>query len=178
MARGDFWTLVLLGVGLVWYALQQSSSGSPVAVDTNFDPATADDLTGTGVTNSQGGLSWSLKALATAIATAEGYGVVDAIPTVANNPGDLKLAGTPTVGEGISQFPDAASGWNALYHQLLLIQNGQSHVYNLSMTIRDLAGKWTTTQQDAWAANVLTSLQNQGVPVDETSTLGDLFANG
>lgn len=110
--------------------------------------------------------SEKIKTFARAIEIAEGFGIAHAIPTQAHNPGDLVLGdkGFGTLGaEQITIFQDDATGRNALYHQLNLIVNGMSHVYTLEMTISEMANKWTSTQQDAWALNVANNL---GVSVD------------
>lgn len=102
---------------------------------------------------------------AQAIAFAEGFGTPGAIPTLANNPGDLvipKWAGAK-LGEGISVFSSVAEGWNRLYAELNLIVAGNSSVYSLSDTISTMGAKWTTTQSDAWAQNVASYL---GVSTD------------
>lgn len=109
-----------------------------------------------------------IKAFARCIAEAEGYGRPNAIPTITNNPGDLVLGdkGLGVLGrENITKFPDPTSGWNALYHEIALIVYGKSHVYNLDMTISDMAYHWTSTEQDAWSENVATCL---GVTRDTT----------
>lgn len=103
--------------------------------------------------------------LAQAIAHAEGFGVAGAIPTLAHNPGDLVMPNWkgPKMGaEGISVFPDDGTGWAALEHQLTLIRTRQSHVYVPSMTIQDMAQKWTATQQLEWANNVADFLRANG----------------
>lgn len=109
-----------------------------------------------------------------AIAKAEGYGVTGAIPTRANNPGDLVIPnwqGQKLGSEGISVFITPNEGWNRLKYQLYLIGSGQSHVYSLTMTIADMAKKWTRTNPDVWASIVASSI---GTTTDVT--LGDLFA--
>lgn len=179
MKRGDFWTLVLLGLALAWWALQQSSSPPPApATNSDFDPATPEDLDN--VTTGQPiDATWSVQTLAQAIATAEGFGIADAIPTRANNPGDLVGWGNyPTLGEGISAFPDVQTGWNALYTQLNKIANGTSTVYSVNMTIPQMASRWTATQKDAWTNNVITNLNDSGISCDASTTLAEIFANG
>lgn len=107
-----------------------------------------------------------VKSMARAIARAEGFGIPNAVPTRANNPGDLKVPGhTPTLSNGISVFPSVDSGWFALYRQLELIIRGQSNVYTLDMTIADMGQRWTATthEQGAWSQNVADYL---GVTVD------------
>ena len=105
-------------------------------------------------------VSPSIEKLAQAIAKAEGFGVPDAIPTKAHNPGDLIMPGWTgeSLGEGISVFESDEVGWNHLYHQLVLIAINGSHVYTLDMTIEQMASKWTATQQEAWAQNVAREL--------------------
>lgn len=98
---------------------------------------------------------------AEAIAHAEGFGVANAIPTLANNPGDLAIGdlGYGILGkEKISKFPDVQAGWNRLYGQVQAIINGTSSYYRLDMTISDMAYQYTSTDQDAWSENVATYL--------------------
>jgi hypothetical protein len=103
--------------------------------------------------------------LASAIAHAEGFGVPGAIPTLAHNPGDLVmpwLKGPKMGAAGIHIFPDDATGWAALEHELSDIMCGKSCVYTRSMTILDMAQKWTITQQSFWANNVADFLRANG----------------
>lgn len=111
--------------------------------------------------------------LAEAIAFAEGFGKKDAIPTKAHNPGDLAIGdiGYGTLGaEKITIFQDDASGWAALEHQLDKIRKGTSaHYRKESMSIQDMANKWTGTQKDEWAHNVSLHLTHNGrIAVPET----------
>lgn len=105
------------------------------------------------------------KQFAKAISVAEGYGVVGAIPSLANNPGDLELPhwqGEKLGSQGISVLdPDTVDaplppngGWYRLLKQIEFIGEGKSHVYSLDMTIQEMSLKWTTTQSEAWAENV------------------------
>lgn len=89
---------------------------------------------------------------AIAIATAEGFGDPGAIPTRANNPGDLELGGT-TLGEGVTVYPTVEDGWNALYHQLLLVRDGRSHVYRTDMTLTEFGATWSGGDPN-WTVNV------------------------
>lgn len=95
-----------------------------------------------------------------AIAKAEGFGIPNAIPTRAHNPGDLVIPGWTgaKLGENISVFDSDLEGWNRLYHQLQLIIDGASRVYTLNDTIASMASKWTKTNQAAWAATVASEL--------------------
>lgn len=111
-----------------------------------------------------------LRALARAIAVAEGYGLPGAIPTVRNNPGDLKLDG-----DTITTFRTALDGWNALYRQLTLIVTGRSRFYSLDMTLAAMAATWTATEQAAWLANVVAALRADGWTVDGSTRLREIL---
>lgn len=95
---------------------------------------------------------------AQAVARAEGYGIPGAIPTIAKNPGNLKLPNTPTLGSGISVFDSIDQGWAALHNQLQLIIDGRSRFYNLDMTIKEMGDTWEADPGDAWARNVASDL--------------------
>lgn len=95
-----------------------------------------------------------IKRFARAVAYAEGFGIPGAIPTVANNPGDLVLPGwTPTLGAGIAVFDSEDYGWYRLYRQLALILSGGSAHYNLDQSIADMGRIWAGGD-DNWARNV------------------------
>lgn len=124
-----------------------------------------------------------IPSLAQAIANAEGYGVPNAIPTNANNPGNLKIGdvGNGTVG-GITIFSTAEDGWTALQGQLTKMFNGTSNVYNPSMTIEQVGQLWSNGDPN-WSNNVsnslstssqtpLSSLGNGASPVTPSSGLG------
>lgn len=108
-----------------------------------------------------------IEAFAKAISRAEGFGEPGAIPTRAHNPGDLVIPGHPgeRIGAGISVFETDDEGWLHLYHELGMIVIGSSRVYNLGMSIREMADRWTLTDSSEWANNVAHSL---GVSVDAT----------
>ena len=121
-----------------------------------------------------------MKKFAQAISKAEGFGLPGAIPTLANNPGDLKIPGWTgeSLGTGVSVFqsdtidnpvaPDG--GWARLFHQLSLIMTGDSQVYSPDDTISEMADKWTTTNPEDWANNVANFL---GVSTD--TPIGELL---
>lgn len=119
------------------------------------------------------GSGGSVEALAKAIAKAEGYGVPGAIPTITNNPGDLKNGGKTYQNTGITIYATAADGWNALYRQINLILSGGSTHYTVDTTLRKMGQIWTATvsEQAAWAKNVANYL---GVSVD--ATIGQVAA--
>ena len=113
--------------------------------------------------------------LAKAIAHAEGFGLPDAIPTRANNPGDLTGADAGsfrTMGtmnpEGVLHFVDVADGWQALYIKVNRMLSGKSLVYPLDMTLERVGLRYSGGKPE-WASNVAEYL---GVPV--TATLQEL----
>lgn len=114
--------------------------------------------------------------LMVAIAKAEGFGIPGAIPTRANNPGDLtRSLGYDTTGEtlgsaGIVIFVDVPNGWAALEEQLSLIKNGDS-IHKLTDTLLQFAQGYTTTEQDNWANNV-----SQAIGLDPSNTLQDALS--
>jgi hypothetical protein len=152
---------------LLFYALKSSAQ--------DFDTPSV-DIDASGITN-------GLQKFAQAIARAEGYGIPNAIPTVANNPGDLVIPNWKlgTLGSGISIFdPDTAQqpvqpngGWFRLYNQLYLISSGASKIYSVNDTIAQMAAKWTETDQDSWAKNVADFLG-----VDVETSIGTILLQG
>lgn len=160
---GQTVTIVLVLVGIAALLLQSSGVTS-----------------GDGATGALGGvvnttpLNSKITALAQAIARAEGFGIANAVPTVAHNPGDLVLG---DIGNGIANdagvtiFASDADGWSALYHELNLIFSGQSAVYSGSFTFATFARIWTGGDNfSAWAANV-TSIVGAG----PNTTLADWY---
>ncbi len=116
--------------------------------------------------------------LAEAIAHAEGFGQPGAVPTRANNPGDMKpvhWTGPVTGAENIAVFSDVGTGWAALEHELDLIRARKSHVYTPSMTIREMAEHWTGTQRNEWAQNVCDYLSKHGRPATVDTPLKDVL---
>lgn len=119
-------------------------------------------------------LNAKIAQLAQAIAKAEGFGAAGKIPTLAHNPGDLVEgdAGSGTLGaEKITVYPDDATGWSKLDHQVFLMLTETSRVYSLSMTFFGVAQKWTTTDPDAWASTV-----SGAVGLTPANTLADFLA--
>lgn len=119
--------------------------------------------------------------IADGIAFAEGFGTAGAIPTRAHNPGDLVIPGWTgeTLGnQGITVFPTVEEGWRRLYKQVNLIATGTSRVYTRGAdeTIRSIAARWTTTEQDAWTRNVVQRLRDRWGYYDVTADtrIGDL----
>ena len=103
-------------------------------------------------------------ALAGAIAQAEGFGSPGAVPTVANNPGDLEIGDvgygvtTAAGGNKITNFPDAATGYTALQNQINKITSGQSTAgYTPAMSIAQV-GQIYSGGSSTWANNVASAL--------------------
>jgi hypothetical protein len=159
------WLIVVGGLALLWWASRQTASAQ-----TTFDMSETPGRT----------YSQQIRQFARAIASAEGFGVTNAVPTRAHNPGDLKVPGWtgPTTGaEDISIFADDAEGWERLHHQLQLIVDGRSHVYTLDMTIAEMGDRWTATAQPEWTANVVDWLNTYGdVTVTIETPLRDVLA--
>lgn len=116
-----------------------------------------------------------------AIAHAEGFGKPGAIPTIANNPGDIIMGpfaksqgatGSITAlgGQEIAIFPDTGTGYAAMDK---LIQNKYS-----AGTLNDLASKWLSGSSqmdiDAWTRNVTGQLGGvpSSTPVSATAGSG------
>lgn len=106
-------------------------------------------------------LDIATNAFATAIAYAEGFYVNGSRPQRNNNPGDLTV---DTIGKGIGMdgpfivYATPDDGWDALRQQVRLILTNTSRIYNTDMTIQDVANRYTTTDQSAWAMNVASKL--------------------
>ena len=116
-----------------------------------------------------------MSSVANAIASAEGYGIPGAIPTLANNPGDLVLGnqGNGTLGNGITVFSTPQAGFNALNNQINLITSGQSSVYSPSETIAQIGNTWSGGDPN-WANNVAAGLgttPNSTLPSSSSSSL-------
>jgi hypothetical protein len=113
-----------------------------------------------------------LSPLGSVIAQTEGYGVPNAIPTVANNPGDLENGdvgyGTMTTANGgqVTIYPSLSSGVTALENQVSLMLNGGSSVYSPNMTVAQANSTYTGGATSTSWANSL--------GVDPNTLLGSL----
>jgi hypothetical protein len=95
-----------------------------------------------------------VQCLAEAIARAEGFYVAGSLPQRQNNPGALKPGGV-----FIALYPDADSGWTALYNQVDLMLTGRSAYYNSSMTFSQIAQIYTGGDNaETWAFIVSNTL--------------------
>lgn len=116
------------------------------------------------------GYSDKVKQIAQAIATAEGFGKPNVLPTLRNNPGDI----TQSDGHGgfvIKTYPTVEAGWNALYAYVQRMIDGTGH-YNTSMTWREIGSIYDgEAAYMNWVNNVTIALA-----VSPDSTLGD-FVN-
>lgn len=111
------------------------------------------------------GVSPTIKKIANAIATAEGFFVKGSLPQQYHNPGDLTKdlngKGIGTGSQGLIMYPDDESGWEALYMQVQYFfsedkwGNGE---YTISQIAQTYAGDWIN-----WASNVAAEL---GVTTD------------
>jgi hypothetical protein len=114
--------------------------------------------------------------LARAIAHAEGFGDPDAIPTKANNPGDLtgadggsfRVLGVMNK-EGVLHFESLDDGWLALHLKVDRMLSGKSKMYPLTLTLEQVGIRYSGSDAGDWARNVGSYL---GVPV--TATLQEL----
>lgn len=114
-----------------------------------------------------------VEAFADAIAFAEGFYTPGSRAARNNNPGDLTedLTGAGVSWDGpFVVYGTAADGWAALQKQVGKMLDGSSAFYHPGMSIREVAAKYTATEQAAWAANVAARL---GVQVD--SVIGGLW---
>lgn len=108
--------------------------------------------------NTTGDATTRVKRIAEAIARAEGYGVPNAIPTVRNNPGNIRSLDPPYP---IATYPTVQAGWDALYRQVARMLAGSS-LYPPHWTLEQVAARYTgeSAYMD-WARNVARFL---GVP--------------
>ncbi len=105
-------------------------------------------------------ISDGLKAVAEAIARAEGFYVAGSLPARANNPGNLKIGDRGNgVIEGKTVFATVQDGWSALYRQLDLVRIGKAKFLKPTDTWREFARTWVgTADSENWAANVTNRL--------------------
>lgn len=149
----------LIGLG-VFLALQSRASAT-----THDDAMTMIDP--------PGGYPAPVVRFARAIAAAEGFGIVGAIPTRQHNPGNLKTSSVPSIGadtQGHLIFATDADGWLALYRQIALIVSGRSRYYSLDMTLADMGARYAGDSA-AWTANVA-----RGLGVSPGATLREILS--
>jgi hypothetical protein len=112
----------------------------------------------------------TVKKIAQAIATAEGFYTNGSLPQRANNPGDLERG---DIGHGLinskTVYASVSDGWTALYKQVEAMLDNSSAIYGPTWTIQDVANEYVSGQQSPttdstqWAQNVANTL---GVDID------------
>lgn len=130
--------------------------------DVQAAPPADAPVTGTDIVIEDG-----IQRMATAIAHAEGYGVPNALPTRANNPGDLKLGDR---GKGLlngkTVFGSSSEGWAHLRAQIRLMWLDRSDYYGPDDNFRQISETWTGgDHSENWLAIVAADL---GVGPDTT----------
>lgn len=117
------------------------------------------------------GVPQVVKDIATAISVAEGFGEPNAIPTLANNPGDLADpnhifnwpgdTGQRMGSAGIVVFATLTDGWNQLFRQIIAWLNGTSSEVQPSYTIETLGAVYANDPTN-WPSNVVGALSGLG----------------
>jgi hypothetical protein len=169
--------LAVLAIGeyAILSATSSAASESPEAIDSVFSlsgvPAVPQHIESSNPSTwPQGNRIWDISR---AIAFAEGYDQLGSNPSRLNNPGDIS-DGVSTYGSeqhsgsSVTSFPDALTGWTWLYAKIRNIANGNSAVYDPSMSWNEIGEKWAPPNASTWAANVATNLG-----VDADSSLND-----
>jgi hypothetical protein len=123
-----------------------------------------------------------VQAIAKAISECEGFGVQNAIPTLANNPGDLAMPADidwhwpgdtgERLGESIVKFDTAIDGWNQLFREVESWFNGKSEIYSRDDTVLTVAAKYTATDPETWAANFVVEMVRMNYHIGIDTTLG------
>lgn len=173
--------LLLGGVGVVAWLLEQSMASTLPADDGSAGTAYVDPQTGFVFTtppdyfppDNSGGypvtqqpapnLQAKISQFVQAVAHAEGFGQPGAVPTTHHNPGDLGPGDCPGFpfdyhsGSNVCQLPDDATGWNFLTTKITNAFTGRSAVYSPNMTILQFARSYAGNWQD-WANNVAGAL--------------------
>lgn len=172
-------------------------STDPFSAFEDFNPndPTTNDPTSSALQLALGSLQTSISGLlvtgggiqlfAQAIGFAEGFGIAGKVPTLANNPGDLSKGDfgdtgkylTAGDGEQVIVYPDAATGWNNLYKKLQNILNGNSRIYEPSMTIYAM-GNIYAGSASIWSNSVVTYLNQHGRPDVTAQTPLSAVLNG
>jgi hypothetical protein len=136
--------MVLLLIALIWI-MAKNATAQPMAINENL-----------------------IQRFARGIATVEGFYVRNSRPARNHNPGNLTLdiqGGGAGIGkDGIYiKYASDADGWADLFSQVRMMFNNTSRRYHREMSIRDVAQRYTRTDQSAWARGVAGQL---GVTID------------
>jgi hypothetical protein len=112
-----------------------------------------------------------------AIAQFEGFNTPGSRPARNNNPGDLKQAGQPgavgTDPQGFAIFPDAGTGWTALYNQLNAYVN-EFPDYSILQIMAHYLGQSVATSDTQGNAFTYANFVASALGVDVSATLGAL----
>lgn len=111
-------------------------------------------------------LSWeeARELLGEVIARHEGFYKDDSRAQRNNNPGNLTKGNgcSEFDGGGFCRYGTSEEGWDALHHQLNMMENGTSHVYNLAMTPTQFVARYASSspaaEQAAYAAAIAAAL--------------------
>lgn len=113
-----------------------------------------------------------VETLAYAISKAEGYGVAGAIPTVRNNPGNIRARS----GE-IATYDTPEVGWAALYRQIEAMLADTSGLYPADWSLAQVAARYTGEGRYMdWVSNVLYYLNERGVQAGPDTTFREIGA--
>lgn len=130
------------------------------------------------MTNGSMGFSAAIVAFAQAIAYSEGFYTPGTVPYRANNPGDLTKGDIGDTGQYITAsggiviivFPDADSGWNALYTKLQRIADGISSVYDSDMSLSDFASEYSGDKTGSYLNSLISK-----IGYDANTSIGDIL---
>jgi hypothetical protein len=170
--------IIVLAVVALGYFFVTQSAGAQAMPNTSGTTYYSSDGSITGAPITDDSSSWPSSdptwKMCCAIATAEGYNEgAGVIPYDYNNPGDItdeaSQYGSGT--NGITTFPSAETGWQALYDKLQNIVNGGSSAYPVSASWTDVGNTWSNGDAN-WAVNVC---RNLGV---DPSTTPAQYAQG
>jgi hypothetical protein len=157
--------LIIVGVvGIGYYLMTQQSEGGDAMPNQTGETYYNSDgsVTGAPITNDSS--TWPASdaywQMCCAIAKAEGYQKgAGYIPYDYNNPGDItddaSDYGSGT--NGITTFPTAEVGWQALYTKISNICNGRSSAYPKDWDWTQVGTQWAGGDQN-WATNVCNAL--------------------
>jgi hypothetical protein len=152
--------IVIAVVGTAYLLVGTGSASGQAMPDTDNAGSYNSDgsLTGSPITSDQSTWPGSDKVwdCCQGIALAEGYNQgLGTIPYDYNNPGDITDSasqyGSGT--NGITTFPTAEVGWQALYNKLSNIINGGSSTYPSTWTWQQVGNLWAGGDSN-WATNV------------------------
>jgi hypothetical protein len=117
---------------------------------------------------------------ASAIASFEGFNTAGSVAARDNNPGNLKYAGqagaTGQDSQGFAIFPDATTGWSALYNQLQVYVNNFPG-YSLLQIMAHYLGQPTPTSDSQGNAYNYADYVSSSLGVDSGTTLAELASN-